>query len=31
MTLLLIARYLLLSGLLVLAAGHVWLLIKERS
>jgi hypothetical protein len=29
-TLLLIARYLLLTGLVILAAGHVWVIAKER-
>jgi hypothetical protein len=31
MTLLLVARYVLLSGLVMLVAGHVWLAITRRS
>jgi hypothetical protein len=31
MTLLLIARYLLLTGLVILVAGHVWLMVTRRN
>jgi hypothetical protein len=31
MTLLLIARYVLLTGLLALAAGHVWLMVRDAA
>jgi len=31
MTLLLVARFVLLTGVVVLVAGHVWLMITGRS
>jgi hypothetical protein len=31
MTLLLIARFVLLTGVVVLVAGHVWLMVTGRS